>query len=337
MAKLKWVLLFGACLVVGLLVGSVLKSAPDRGSGVSDSPAAQAPGGESAPDNSMTWSITVGSKPWAVALSPGGDVAYVANQQSGTVTFVQTRKQRVAATVEVGKLPSAMALDAQNGLLYVANNGDDSLSVVDIDKRTIVATVPVGDGPSGIALDGGTGLVTNFGAATVSIVDLATRSVASVVPVGKGPSAVVVDGRRAYVTNSADRTLSVIDLDARTVIATVDLGDRPYSLAADPASRRVLVTGVDADKVIVVDTQSLQVSGHWTVGHGPQGIGIDPGSGVAYVTVDGRGLALVNGEDGTLRSAVGVGAAPNAVTVDPKSHLVVVANSGDRSISVRQP
>ncbi|WP_406381587.1 YncE family protein [Streptomyces sp. NBC_01618] len=67
------------------------------------------------------------SSPTGVGLSPDGRSLYVTNGSSNTVSVIDTRTNRVAATIPVGKSPVSVALSRNGGRAYVAN----ALTVID--------------------------------------------------------------------------------------------------------------------------------------------------------------------------------------------------------------
>ena len=54
--------------------------------------------------------IKVGNGPRAIVITPDGKTAYVANQNSGTVTPIDTAANRPGEPIRVGEFPEALAL-----------------------------------------------------------------------------------------------------------------------------------------------------------------------------------------------------------------------------------
>jgi YVTN family beta-propeller protein len=54
--------------------------------------------------------ITVGSAPWAIAITPDGKTAYVVNRGSGTVTPIVTATNIAGTPITVGSYPYAIAI-----------------------------------------------------------------------------------------------------------------------------------------------------------------------------------------------------------------------------------
>ena len=139
--------------------------------------------------------MTTGLEPDAVAITPDGKTAVVANFGDNTVDVVDLTTLRTDKVVAVGNEPDALAITPDGKTAVVANFGAGTVSLVDLTTMT-AAPVAVGNEPDALAItpDGKTAVVANFGAGTVSLVDLTTMTAAAPVTVGPGPSAVVVSG-----------------------------------------------------------------------------------------------------------------------------------------------
>ena len=163
-----------------------------------------------ASDNTVNGSIA-GSYVQAIAATPDGTRAYVANEYSVTKIATATNSP---TTITDPSFASPQGIATTDDTVFVANYGtygasygDNSVSVLHDD--TIVATVPL--------------------------------------PAGSGPTAVATspDGTRAYVANAKSDTVSVIDTSTNTVTASVSLptGSTPSALAVGTNGRHVYVVG----------------------------------------------------------------------------------------------
>ena len=73
--------------------------------------------------NTVTATVTVGSFPLGVAVTPNGAYVYVTNQRSGTVSVINTATNTVTATITVGSDPNGVAVTSNGAYVYVANTG----------------------------------------------------------------------------------------------------------------------------------------------------------------------------------------------------------------------
>ncbi len=91
--------------------------------------------------------VTVGTSPVGVAVSPDGSRVYVANENSDTVSVIDTATDTVAGTVNVGTFPVGVAVSPDGSQVYVADDVGNTVSVIDTATDTVAATVAVGTSP----------------------------------------------------------------------------------------------------------------------------------------------------------------------------------------------
>ena len=132
----------------------------------------------------VTATITVGSGPRVVAVSPDGTKAYVANYNADTVSVINTADNTLIATITVGTSPYGVAFSPDGTKVYVTNLSGDTVSVINTTTNNVDATITVGTEPYGVAVspDGTTAYVTNSFSNTVSVIDLRANASASADP-----------------------------------------------------------------------------------------------------------------------------------------------------------
>jgi len=127
---------------------------------ISQSVASVTPGTVTAisiPSNTTIATISVGTNPQNIAITPDGASAYVVNGQSNNVSVIDTRANIVRATIPVGNQNSTatLAITPDGALTYVTNAGDNTLSVIQNSTNSVVATIPTtGVYPWGIIIPG---------------------------------------------------------------------------------------------------------------------------------------------------------------------------------------
>ena len=91
--------------------------------------------------------ITVGTNPMCVTITPDGSYAYVSNYDSDTVSVINTATENVTDTIDVGQGPMGLCARRDGSQVYVANETDNTVSVIDTTSRTVVDTITVGNAP----------------------------------------------------------------------------------------------------------------------------------------------------------------------------------------------
>jgi YVTN family beta-propeller protein len=118
------------------------------------------------------------------------------------------------------------------------------------------------------------------------------------VPVGGGPEGFDVspDGREVWAANSHDGTVSVIDVEKKTVTDTLKTPTRfANRLKFTPDGRRVLISDLGGNDLVVVDATTRKEIKRLDLGGGSAGILIQPDGARAFVSVGSRnGVAVVD-------------------------------------------
>lgn len=95
----------------------------------------------------------VGALPTALAVTPDGNLVFVTNKDSGTVSVYNTNagSETVVSTVTVGTGPIGIAISPDGARVYVANRGSNSVSVFDALTGAAAAGSPLD--LSGVAME----------------------------------------------------------------------------------------------------------------------------------------------------------------------------------------
>jgi YVTN family beta-propeller protein len=228
------------------------------------------------------------------------------------------------------------------GVAYVSSDGSDTVSLVDTSTNAAFgAPIPVAADPAGIRVtsDGSTVWVANRSFPGVTSIDAATRLAAPAIPLGKSPRDVAVtpDGRFLYIPDHASGVVRVYDASKHKVVTNIPTGAGPTRAAMSPDGTFVLVTNFLADTVTRIDTTTNTQTGTVSVSD-PFAVAITPDGQRAYVTDDHPAPAVgsVTVLDLSTFSPVGTidaGRGPVAIAVTPDGTELVVANSGDGTLT----
>lgn len=177
--------------------------------------------------------VTVGDAPAEVTFAPSGELAFVANTGSDSVTLLDPATGAVLATQPVGDAPVG-AWPGRDGRMYVDNEAGKSLSIIDPASRALVATYPLGFTPALAGIAPNNELwVTDTENGKLVFLDVASGARLGDLATGAGAHAFAFsgDGAKAYVTNQNAATVSVVDVATRTLRATIPVGDQPNGVA----------------------------------------------------------------------------------------------------------
>lgn len=155
------------------------------------------------PVNTVVATVSVGSLPFGVVVSPDNKSVYTANNGDGTVSVINAATNTVQTTISAGSAPAELAISSDSSKLYVSNEvRSGSVTVIDLANGNSVQTIKrVGTTPFGLALtpDGSQLWVADFGGNAVKVVDTSTNTVISSIAVGTHPSFITFtpDGQKA--------------------------------------------------------------------------------------------------------------------------------------------
>ena len=274
--------------------------------------------------NTVATTLSVGSNPRGVAVSPAGTRAYVTNYANNDVSVIDTATNSVAATIPLVNAPAGIAINPLGTRVYVTNHISGDLTIIDAVTNTVMGSVVSGAIPYGVAVhpSGSIVYVTNSGEDTVSVIDTATSAVLKKIPVGVQPYGIAVDptGTHVYVANhgsSAKSTVSVIDTSTNTVtsieVAPTDAGSGPNAIAINPEGTRVYVTNDVGGYVAVIDPSARAWIDSITVGAQPIGVSLNHDGTRLYVAMSGENsVGVIDTATKSILTKVPVGTGPYA-------------------------
>ena len=149
----------------------------------------------------------------------------------------------------------------------------------------------------------------------------------------------------AFVANQ-DGTVSVLNPRTHTLTDTLAVGTMPFGAAADPALGLVYVTDNTESAMYVLDASTRKVisriplPGYFRYNAVPHFPAVNASNHLIYVPdFESNRLAMIDGTairgGGTaVFDTVAVGNMPTAVSVNPKTNRVYVANTGSGTLSV---
>jgi YVTN family beta-propeller protein len=278
--------------------------------------------------------IKVGANPQAIAITPDGGTAFVANYGSDSVTPIRTVSRRAGAAIPVGKQPWAIAITPDGRTAYVANYGSNTVTPIDTSTRRAGPPIPVGKQPRAIAItpDGRTAYVLDWGGAAVTPISTATNRAGRAIPVGGYPFAIAIapDGRTAYVANYGSNTVTPISVATGRPGPAVPAGQAPNALAVTPGSTKVFVVGGDSETVTPITAATGRAGRGIPVGYSPSAVAISPSGGTAYVvnTISGT-LTPVSTATGVAGRPIrtGIYTYPTAIGLTPSGATAVVVGT----------
>jgi YVTN family beta-propeller protein len=267
--------------------------------------------------------ITIAGGPAAIAITPDGKTAYVANYGlTNSVTPIDTATNTVGTPISVGDKPDAIAITPDGKTAYVVNQISKSVTPITLATNTTGTAIAVGDGPSGIAItpDGKTAYVVNQDSNSVTPINIATNTAGTPITVGTSPSGIAItpDGTTAYVVNASSNSVTPIVTATNTAGAPITVGTSPSGIAISPDGTMAYVANAGADSVTPITIATNAPGTAIPVGTDPYWIAFIPNGKTAYVASFGaNSVTPIDTATNTPGTAIPVGSEPLAVAITP--------------------
>jgi len=222
--------------------------------------------------------VPVGQDPEAVAVTPDGSQAWVADTGPetgvptlGAISVVSTATDTVTSTLSLPLAdPRAITFSPSGATAYVTTA--EGLVIISTATVKVTGLVPGLGNPEGVAVspDGQTVYVTNTAQNLVDVISAARNRVTGAIPVGQMPwqLAVSSDGGTVYVADGDSNAVSVISTATDTVTGTISVPGDPVSVALTPDGSELYVGGLTSGIVSVFNTSDHTLSGTFNVGYG---------------------------------------------------------------------
>jgi len=212
------------------------------------------------------------------------------------VFIVDTRTDQV--TGEIADTPGVhgVAVDPRSGHLFTSNGREDRVSIVDGTTLQTLGKVATGPNPDTILFEPGHGEIYAFNGrgASITVIDAAAGTVTATLPLDGKPEFAIADkaAGRVYVNLEDKNEIAALDTARHAVAARWPIapGEAATGLDFDAAHHR-LFAGCDNHRLIVLDSTDGHFVADVPAGAGIDGVGFDPGTGLAFTA---------NGQDGTV-------------------------------------
>ncbi len=268
--------------------------------------------------------------------------AYITQPDRGTLTVIDTVKNKKVTTINVGGEPYALTMSPDGRKAFVFSYDDQDppgpgwVSVVDVLTHSVANTIALpGDGPQGGAVlpNGSKLYVADCGDTPgVTIINTALNTVEKTILFDRCPTSIapLPDGLKVYVADWGDPGIVArIDTISETVDMTMTVGRGALGITFRPNSTEAYVTNWIGQSVSVVDTSSNSVIGTISLTGSPDYVAFNTTGTRAYVTNQwGTDLWVIDTGSMTVSSSINLGTQSYGIDVTPDGAYVYVAVCG---------
>ncbi|HWD69675.1 MAG TPA: YncE family protein [Solirubrobacteraceae bacterium] len=230
--------------------------------------------------------ITVGSQPVAIAITPDGSTAYVADYGSSRIVPVALATGRPEPPITLSDKPNAIAITPDGRTAYViADNGrvwPITLATGHVGSPT---RIPANSDALAILPNGGSAYFTNVADGTLTPFTLSSEAVGVPINLSSAtPDAVAItpDGSTAYIASNSAGTLTPLTLASGASGTAIGLGagTHPTSVAISSDGITAYVTDFGTAQITPVTLATGAVGAPIGVAAQPSAIALVPASGI---------------------------------------------------------
>lgn len=217
---------------------------------------------------SVLATITTGTGPHEVAVSPDGTTAVVSNYGNrlgpgNSLTVIDIPSLKKSKDIDLGEYKGP------HGIAYLSD-GKRVAVTAERNKILLVVNVPLAKVDQAVSTDqevshmvaltnnNARAFVANIGSGSVTAIDLKAMKNLGSIQTGAGAEGIDIspDGKEVWVTNRAANTVSVVDVINLKVLGTVESKDFPIRTKFTPDGRYALVSNARSGEVAVFDASS---------------------------------------------------------------------------------
>ena len=266
----------------------------------------------------------VGNGPHEAAISPDGKIGVISiygdRMPGNQIAVIDLASDSVIRTIDLGnyRRPHGMHF-LSNTLLASTSEMSRNVVLVDVSKGAVVDTIPTtqrGSHMVAFTADLKHAYTSNVPDNTVSELDVVGRKFVRTFSVPNQPEGITVlpNGSEVWVGSNTTGKVSIIDTKSGEITHTLEGIKLPYRLGAAPNGKLVAIVDGDGNKLFVADVKDHKLTGSVDL-VAPRGVSITRDSKLAYVTLEGGSVAVVDLGKLAVIKMYAVQASPDGVAV----------------------
>lgn len=285
-------------------------------------------------------SISVGSDPVDLCISPDGTRAYAAVEfgYATAVDILGYDSFELAGLVSIDGTPSAVQCDGTGEVLYVADSENSAVHIVDTGTLEATGSFSVQPAPVDMVLSAEHERVfISHSGGMVTVISTQTSSVETVLWAGNSLHSLTVSpcGNYVYVSDAASPEEAVINAGTLSVTRFTSGMDSMAS-AISGSGEWLYLSSTDWDVIGVVNTADLSIDTTFvSTGEAPVEMAALPGLPYLYgVDAEGAGLVVYDTDDLSFLGTVPVPGEPVNLEVHPDGERIFLVCAGDNRMKV---
>ena len=274
--------------------------------------------------------ISIGQRPRGIVLSKNQQQLYVATSDDNTIQVIDIDTLKPIGTLPSGEDPETFAMSMSGDQLYVSNEDDSLVTVVDIKQEKAIKQIPVGVEPEPITVSPNGKWVASASEATnmVHWINHETLTVEDNTLVDPRPRGLsfTSDSQQLWVTSEMGGTVTILDVATRKKIKSIDFSIaglskdkiQPVGVVIDEKKQWALVALGPANRVALINAQTLKVEKYFLVGQRVWNLAFSPDQKRVYTTNGvSNDISIIDLTSMKVSKSIAVGRYPWGLVVKP--------------------
>ena len=273
--------------------------------------------------NRVETTVDIGKRPRGIGLSPDRKELYVVVSDEDVIKVVDPQSLKVLRKFKAGSDPETFAVHP-NGHIYISNEDDAKTSVYDPGTGKLIVAIPVGLEPEGVAIspDGSRVVVTSESTNMLHVINVPEHQIVANILVSARPRSATFshDGKFIYASAEIGGEIVKVDVANGKILKKAEVGGekaKPKDVLLSKDEKVLYVAGGRADKVFMLDSDTMQIKKEIPVGKRVWGLAMAK-DGKRIYTTDGasNSVSVIDTENNTVITTIPVGEMPWGVVID---------------------
>jgi len=287
---------------------------------------------------SVGTSVSVGTTPTSVAITPNAQQAFVTNSVSSTVSVLSISSSglTLTKTINVSGNPVAVAISPNGAVAWVLTSQGSLIPIFTANDRigTAITVGTSGGTPNSVAItpDGSLAYVSEASGSIIEV-DLSLNIVVGAISVGGTPQALSItpNGLYVYVVDSAGNDIIPVTISDGVVDSAISTASSPVNVAISPDGSTAYVASSSTGDITPVNLIKETAETNISVTSALSDVAFAPNGALAIALNPTSNQAFeINTQSGSITTSVGVGNDPVAVAVTPDQppNAVLIVTQG---------
>jgi len=248
---------------------------------------------------------------------------FIAHLGASEVLAFDTQARKVVARIpNVGHVHGVLAIPELHRV-YASATGTDEVVAIDEDTFAVTARVPGGRYPDGMAYAPQVRklFVSDETGETETVIDTDSNQRVATIRLGGEVGNTQYDAvtKHIFVNVQSRNDLVEIDPASDKIVTRIPLqgAEGNHGLLIDAQRRRAFIACEGNDRLLVLDLQSHQVTGTFSVGSGPDVLAADPSSGRVYVASESGIISIFESRESEVTKM-------READIGPNAHVIAV-------------